>query len=301
VSPQRANGARASHLATLRFPPNAIPNLGMPLKSQSVVQKKKNGGAVAQLGERVVRNDEVTGSIPVSSTISKQRFPDNLPHGWKELLAPIAKESYFSKLADFLKREYMAKKNIYPAQQNILRALQLVDYQNVRVVILGQDPYHGAGQAMGLSFAVPNSLRLKPPSLQNIFKEIESDLNIKVPAGESELTGWAGQGVLLLNAVLTVRANQAFSHRDQGWEIFTDQIIQALNQRTEPIVFLLWGSPAQKKSALITNPQHSILTAPHPSPLSAHRGFLGCKHFSKTNAILKKWGHPPIDWSKICS
>ena len=265
----------------------------MSLKSAKSFLKN---GAVAQLGERVVRNDEVAGSIPASST--KDRFPENLPPGWKSILGEEATKPYFQALTEFLKREYQSKKIIFPARENILRALRELDYENVKVVILGQDPYHGPHQAIGLSFAVPNSLKIKPPSLINIFKEIQEDTEEKIDMTKSDLSGWAHQGVLLLNTVLTVRAAQAFSHRDQGWEVFTDKIISSLNERKEPIVFLLWGSPAQKKAELITNKSHFILRAPHPSPLSAHRGFFGSKHFSKTNEILKKIGKAPIDWAK---
>ena len=188
---------------------------------------------------------------------------------------------------------------VYPARENILRAIQSLDLPDVKVVILGQDPYHGEGQAIGLSFAVPNSLRLKPPSLQNIFKEIRSDLGVAIPEGLSDLSGWVSQGVLLLNSVLTVRADTAFSHREQGWETFTDEIIRALNERETPIILLLWGAAAIKKKALITNPRHSILESPHPSPLSAHRGFLGNRHFSEANAILRKIGREEVRWDRV--
>ncbi|MBN8553990.1 MAG: uracil-DNA glycosylase [Deltaproteobacteria bacterium] len=238
--------------------------------------------------------------MPASSINNSDdsRFPNNLPPGWKKLLAEEATKPYFQSLTEFLKKEYQSKKIIYPARENILRAIRELDYDKVKVVILGQDPYHGPNQAIGLSFAVPNSLKIKPPSLMNIFKEIQSDLEEKIDMSKSDLSGWAHQGVLLLNTVLTVRAAEAFSHREKGWEIFTDKIISSLNERKEPIIFLLWGSPAQKKSELIKNKQHFILKAPHPSPLSAHRGFLGCQHFSKTNSILKKINELSIDWTK---
>jgi len=185
---------------------------------------------------------------------------------------------------------------VFPAQDRILAALQAVDYEDVKVVILGQDPYHGDGQAIGLSFAVPNALRVKPPSLKNIFKEIASDLQCSLDIQKSDLSGWTKQGVLLLNSVLTVRRSEAFSHRDHGWEKFTDRVIQLLNDRKSPIVFLLWGAAAQKKKKLLTNSTHFILEAAHPSPLSAHNGFMGCQHFSKTNQFLKSLGKTPIDW-----
>jgi len=229
-----------------------------------------------------------------------QSFPDNLPPLWRELLKDEVEKGYFKNLTSFLKTEYKAGKKIYPPRPKILRALQLVDYSDVKVVILGQDPYHGDGQATGLSFAVPDQLQPKPPSLINIFKEIEADIGFHWNRKDSELTGWAKQGVLLLNAVLSVRRSQAFSHQNQGWEIFTDTIIQKLNQREHGMIFLLWGSAAQKKACLVTNRQHFILKCAHPSPLSAHRGFIGCKHFSRANRILQEDLHvEPIDWTRI--
>jgi uracil-DNA glycosylase len=227
---------------------------------------------------------------------SESRFPDNLPTGWRAHLAPEAKKDYFQKLTRFLKTEYQSGQAIFPPRERILRALQTVDYDKVKVVILGQDPYHGPGQAIGLCFAVPNELRIKPPSLINIFKEIESDLGKPVDRTKSELSHWSEQGVLLLNTVLTVRRAQAFSHREQGWEDFTDQVIQLLNGRPEPVIFILWGSPARKKKALITGKQHFIIESAHPSPLSAHNGFFGSRPFSKANAILARLGKAPIDW-----
>jgi uracil-DNA glycosylase len=230
------------------------------------------------------------------SSHHSDKFPENLPRGWKSHLAEEKEKDYFRKLTSFLRTETKTGKTIFPSKDHILRALQSLDYEKVKVVILGQDPYHGAGQAVGLSFAVPNSLKRKPPSLQNIFKEIESDLGKKVNPQESELTNWVRQGVLLLNTVLTVREAQAFSHRDQGWENFTDRVIQTLNQRKDPVIFILWGAPARKKKALIDSPPHFIIESAHPSPLSAHHGFLGSRPFSKANAILKKLGKEPIDW-----
>jgi uracil-DNA glycosylase len=270
----------------------------MQLNSANRTDTDKEQGAVAQLGERVVRNDEVAGSIPVCSTNSlRERFPKNLPTEWQKLLQAEASEPYFQNLKEFLQTEYQSKE-VYPAQENIMAALQAVDFDQVRVVILGQDPYHGEGQAIGLSFAVPNCLRPKPPSLKNIFKEIAQDLSCSINTEKSDLSGWTAQGVFLLNTVLTVRKAEAFSHRNRGWEILTDRIIQHLNSRGQPIVFLLWGAAAQKKKALITNPQHFVLEAAHPSPLSAHNGFFGCKHFSKANEALRACGQMPIDWSR---
>jgi uracil-DNA glycosylase len=233
----------------------------------------------------------------------KNRFPDNLPPGWKEKLGGEVSEPYFIQLSRFLKSQYAAqrvtKKKIFPARNAILRGLQSVDYPDVRVLLLGQDPYHGEGQAIGLSFAVPNDFFPKPPSLQNIFKEIKSDLGVEIPRDRSDLTGWARQGVLLLNAVLTVQESQPGSHQGQGWETFTDKVIRCLNDRESPVIFLLWGNYARKKKLLITNARHFVLEGPHPSPLSASRGFFGCRHFSKANAILtEKIGVSPIQWDR---
>lgn len=234
-------------------------------------------------------------------TPSAKSFPDNLPRGWHAHLAGEKDKDYFRSLTGFLKQEYAKKQSVYPPRPLILKALQAVDYDQVKVVILGQDPYHGAHQAIGLSFAVPNELKPKPPSLQNIFKEIASDLKVDMAGKGSDLSGWVDQGVLLLNTVLTVRASQAFSHRDKGWEHFTDQVIRQLNDREKPVVFILWGAPARKKKALITNKRHFILESAHPSPLSANGGFFGSRPFSRANAILEKLGEKPIDWSKTSS
>lgn len=231
--------------------------------------------------------------------MSAKSFPENLPPAWRERLAPEAGKDYFKRLTRFLVSEHRSGARIFPVKENVLRAVQSIDLPDVKVVILGQDPYHGDGQAIGLSFAVPNALFPKPPSLQNIFKEIRDDLGVAIPEGQSDLSGWVAQGVLLLNAVLTVRAHQAFSHRDQGWETFTDEIIRALDAQSSPIVFLLWGSAAQKKKLLIRNSRHFILESAHPSPLSAHRGFLGNRHFSKANALLRKAGRGEIRWERV--
>ncbi|MEY3902262.1 MAG: hypothetical protein RL189_1568 [Pseudomonadota bacterium] len=219
---------------------------------------------------------------------------ESLAQGWQAVLGGVFSSPELQKLKAFLAREWSSSAVVYPSREDIFRALRLVDYSNVRVVILGQDPYHGADQANGLAFAVHRGIKL-PPSLKNIFKEIASDLCTQIPHG-STLEGWAAQGVLLLNTVLTVRAGEAFSHRGQGWEVFTEEVVSALNQRSEPVVFILWGAPAHKKEALITNPRHFVLKAAHPSPLSAHRGFFGCAHFSKTNKFLSAQGLTPVDW-----
>jgi uracil-DNA glycosylase len=233
---------------------------------------------------------------------TRDRFPENLPPTWREKLGGEVSETYFVELTRFLKSQYEAKKNIFPPRDKVLRALQAMDYPDVRVVILGQDPYHGPGQAIGLSFAVPNELFPKPPSLQNIFKEIKSDLGIEIPKGNSDLSGWAQQGVLLLNAVLTVEESKAGAHQGKGWEIFTDKIIRHLNERDRPVIFILWGNYARQKKTLITNSRHFVIEGPHPSPLSASRGFFGCRHFSKANEILvNKIGSAPIDWGRTVS
>ncbi|MEO5667698.1 MAG: uracil-DNA glycosylase [Bdellovibrionota bacterium] len=231
-------------------------------------------------------------------TSREAQFPDNLPPGWRARLAPEKDKDYFKRLVNFLNSERRANAKVYPDSSQILRALQKLDFDDVRVVILGQDPYHGAGQAIGLSFAVPSSLKPKPPSLVNIFKEIASDLKVEVDVSKSELSGWVAQGVLLLNTVLTVRAGEAFSHRDKGWETFTDKVISELGARKTPLVFILWGAAAQKKKALIVNKEHLILESPHPSPLSSHRGFFGSKPFSKSNDWLKHRRQEPIDWTR---
>ena len=206
---------------------------------------------------------------------------------------------FFKKLNAFLDAEYRDLKVIYPDSQNIMLALEEVDLPQVKVVIIGQDPYHGAGQATGLSFAVPNLLKPKPPSLKNIFKELESDLGRKLPEGKSDLRGWVAQGVLLLNTVFTVEEGKPLSHRDQGWEEFTDYVIGILNEREKPMVFVLWGSHAQKLKCKIDSSKHIILETPHPSPLSAYRGFFGSRIFSQINESLERLGWGPMDWQRI--
>ena len=217
----------------------------------------------------------------------------HIGNSWDEILKDEFKKEYYLKLRQFLKEEYHTK-TIYPDMNNIFNALRYTAYEDVKAVILGQDPYHGPNQAHGLCFSVQKGVA-PPPSLQNIFKELSSDLGIEIPK-TGELTPWTKQGVMLLNTVLTVRAGQANSHKGMGWEIFTDRVIEILNQREKPIVFLLWGTPAKAKAKLITNPNHYILSAVHPSPLSAYNGFFGCRHFSKTNEILRSLGEEEIDW-----
>ena len=212
---------------------------------------------------------------------------------WQEVLQTEFDKPYFENLVGFVKQEY-ASNTIFPPAGQIFNAFNTCPFNNVKVVILGQDPYHGPGQAHGLCFSVNDGIQF-PPSLQNIFKEITSDLGIPAPK-TGNLTRWAEQGVLLLNATLTVRASQAGSHQGKGWEEFTDAVIKTISEKAENVVFILWGSYAIKKKALINASKHCILTAPHPSPLSSYRGFFGCKHFSQTNTYLTSKGKTPINW-----
>ncbi len=218
----------------------------------------------------------------------------NIGNEWDELLKGEFEKEYYLKLREFLKREYFTYQ-IYPNMYDIFNALKYTSYSDVKAVIIGQDPYHGPGQAHGLCFSVQKGVAI-PPSLQNMYKELYSDLGI-TPANHGYLKKWADNGVLMMNAVLTVRGGQANSHRNMGWEIFTDRVIELLNNREQPIVFILWGNNAKQKMKLITNPNHLILQAAHPSPLSAFNGFFGCKHFSKTNDFLSSHGIEPIDWA----
>ena len=211
---------------------------------------------------------------------------------WDKVLEPQFKLEYFKKLGIFVKSEYKHKV-IFPPYENIFDALRFTDYDEVKVVILGQDPYHGLGEAHGLSFSVKKGVRM-PPSLQNIFKELYTDLNVK--RTDSDLTDWAKEGVLLLNSIMTVEKDKPLSHKDKGWEIFTDNIIKALNDRSDPVIFILWGSYARSKKVLITNPKHKIIESAHPSPLSAHRGFFGSKPFSKENNYLRQMNKNEIKW-----
>lgn len=220
-----------------------------------------------------------------------------IPEAWRPALEDVVTSRPLRALGGFLRAEEAAGKTIFPPAGSRLAALALTPLPDVRVVILGQDPYHGPGQAHGLAFSVRRGVPI-PPSLLNIFKEQEADLGIPRPA-HGCLESWAQSGVLLLNAVLTVEAGQAGSHQGKGWELFTDAAIRAVAERNTPCVYLLWGSHARSKAALIRDTStgaHLILEAPHPSPLSAHRGFLGCRHFSKANAFLEKHGASPIDW-----
>lgn len=212
---------------------------------------------------------------------------------WLEALQGEFKKPYYKTLFETVKKEYQTRK-IFPPADQIFEAYHRTPLDKVKVVILGQDPYHGDGQAHGMCFSVRPEVEI-PPSLVNIYKELESDLGCKIP-NHGYLEKWAKQGVLLLNTVLTVRAHEANSHRNIGWEEFTDATIRVLNQQDRPIVFILWGKPAQTKKKMLTNPKHLVLEAPHPSPLSAYRGFFGSRPFSQTNAFLEKNGVEPIDW-----
>ena len=216
-----------------------------------------------------------------------------IQNDWLAPLSPEFKKPYYANLYKKIREEY-ASTQIFPPSDEIFTAFELTPLAEVKVVIIGQDPYHGDGQAHGLCFSVKPDIET-PPSLVNIYKELNSDLGCYIP-NNGYLTKWAKQGVLMLNTVLTVRAHQANSHRGIGWEEFTDAAIRILNEQDRPIVYLLWGKPAQMKKTMLNNPKHLILEAPHPSPLSAYRGFFGCQHFSKTNAFLTENGLTPIDW-----
>lgn len=216
---------------------------------------------------------------------------------WSEVLAAELQSDYISQLEARLALEWSGEPCVYPEKNSILRALKCTPWHHVRVVIMGQDPYHGEKQANGLAFAVNQGVR-PPPSVRNIFKELSADVGLATPTSAT-LIGWAHQGVLLLNSILTVRANEPLSHAGWGWERFTEAIMRALNEHPDPIVFMLWGAPAQKKAAWIKNSRHLVLHAAHPSPLSAYRGFFGCKHFSRANDFLSKSGRKPVQWELI--
>lgn len=220
---------------------------------------------------------------------------DQLTNSWKAILATEQQQTYYQNLQSFLTEQYK-QETVYPKKEHIFNTLQLTDYDAVKVVILGQDPYHGPNQAHGLSFSVEQGQKI-PPSLKNMMKELQQDIGCDLP-DDGDLSDWARQGVLLLNTVLTVQAGRANSHKGQGWEQFTDAIIEKLAERNKPIVFILWGKPAQSKRKIIEQKsnKHIILEAPHPSPLSAHRGFFGSKPYSKANAALITIGQKPIDW-----
>ncbi|MEP6712087.1 MAG: uracil-DNA glycosylase [Ferruginibacter sp.] len=217
---------------------------------------------------------------------------------WKNVLKDEFGKTYFQQIVTFLKTEKSLGKIIYPPGPLIFNAFNQTPFDKVKVVILGQDPYHGAGQAHGLSFSVPNGIK-PPPSLVNIFKEIYNDIGIEMPVAYGNLTSWANKGVLLLNAALTVRAGEPFSHAKYGWADFTDAVITKISEEKKQVVFLLWGKFAQEKQALIDETKHYVLKAAHPSPFSADKGFFGCKHFSKTNQLLMQNGLEPVDWKLL--
>lgn len=217
-----------------------------------------------------------------------------IQNDWLSALQPEFKKSYYGELYRFIKNEYSTH-IIYPPADDIFNAFHFTPLSKVKVVLLGQDPYHNENQAHGLSFSVLPEQQEIPPSLQNIYKELHDDLGCSIPR-HGYLKKWAEQGVLLLNTVLTVRAHEANSHQGRGWEKFTDAVLQAVNAQDRPIVYFLWGKPAQAKRPMLTNPRHLVLMAPHPSPLSAYRGFFGCRHFSKANEFLVAHGEKPVDW-----
>jgi uracil-DNA glycosylase len=216
---------------------------------------------------------------------------------WDNYIGEEFSKDYYKRLRVFLKNEY-ATQRVYPDMYDIFNALKYTPFSSVKAIILGQDPYHGVGQAHGFCFSVKEGVKI-PPSLQNIYKEMADDLNIEITTKNGTLTEWAKEGVLLLNTTLTVREGRPLSHVKQGWETFTDAVIKSLNEKEEPVVFILWGSNARSKKQLITNKKHLILEAPHPSPLSAYNGFFGCRHFSLANKFLEKNGITPINWGAI--
>ncbi|CAM3137773.1 uracil-DNA glycosylase [Filibacter tadaridae] len=223
--------------------------------------------------------------------LDKIRFKND----WDTVLKNEFNKPYYVELHAFLTKEY-EERTIYPQKEELWTAFKLTPFNDVKVVILGQDPYHGHGQAHGLSFSVKPGVKI-PPSLRNLFKELETDMGCPLPE-TGTLTGWASQGVLMLNTVLTVREGEAHSHRGQGWETFTDELIHKLSKREKPIIFILWGRPAQLKKKHIDTSRHAIIESVHPSPLSAHRGFIGSRPYSQTNQILESWNEAPIDWCK---
>ncbi len=239
-------------------------------------------------------NHDACRMLPVNPLLGKVRDMAGITNDWLPALESEFRQPYYRQLYTFVQREYQTKV-VYPPAEDIFNALHLTPLAKVKVVILGQDPYHEPGQAHGLCFSVLPSQQTLPPSLVNIYKELHDDVGCRMP-DNGYLVHWAEQGVLMLNTVLTVRAHAANSHKGQGWEQFTDAILRAVNEQDRPIVFMLWGSQAQAKIPMLTNPRHLILRAPHPSPLSAYRGFFGCGHFSKCNRFLTENGAAPIDW-----
>ncbi|XP_057214193.1 uracil DNA glycosylase a isoform X2 [Triplophysa rosa] len=268
-------------------------------KDDAKKQKKESSDVISSPSpspeqlERIAKNK----AAALVRLNSHQHVPDGIGESWKKALNREFGKEYFKSLMSFVGEE-RKKHTIYPPPHEVFTWTQMCDLKDVKVVILGQDPYHGPNQAHGLCFSVQRPVP-PPPSLINMFKELASDIEGFEQPGHGNLTGWAKQGVLLLNAVLTVRAHQANSHKDKGWEMFTDAVVQWLNANSQGLVFILWGSYAQKKGAVINKKRHHVLQAVHPSPLSAHRGFFGCKHFSKTNELLTKSGKEPVDWKAL--
>ncbi|XP_041643458.1 uracil DNA glycosylase a isoform X2 [Cheilinus undulatus] len=242
--------------------------------------------------ERIARNKKAA-----LEKLASAQTPPGFGESWRKSLSAEFGKPYFKQLMNFVSEE-RKRHTVYPPTEDVFTWTQTCNIRDVKVVILGQDPYHGPNQAHGLCFSVKRPVP-PPPSLENMYKELVSDIEGFQHPGHGDLTGWAKQGVLLLNAVLTVRAHQANSHKDKGWETFTDAVVQWLSNNLEGVVFMLWGSYAQKKGAAINRKRHHILQAVHPSPLSAHRGFFGCKHFSKANELLKKSGKAQIDWKAL--
>uniref|UniRef100_A0A8C2YYE5 Uracil-DNA glycosylase n=1 Tax=Cyclopterus lumpus TaxID=8103 RepID=A0A8C2YYE5_CYCLU len=242
--------------------------------------------------DRIARNKEAA-----LEKLSSAQAPPGFGGSWREGLSEQFGKPYFKRLMTFVSEE-RKRYTVYPPAEDVFTWTQTCDIRDVKVVILGQDPYHGPNQAHGLCFSVKRPVR-PPPSLENMYKELVSDIEGFQHPGHGDLTAWSKQGVLLLNAVLTVRGHQANSHKDKGWETFTDAVVQWLSNNLEGLVFMLWGAYAQKKGAAIDRKRHHILQAVHPSPLSCHRGFFGCKHFSKANELLKKSGKSPINWTEL--
>ncbi|XP_049907904.1 uracil DNA glycosylase a isoform X1 [Epinephelus moara] len=270
-----------------------------------IVQKKQKSSAVGpepsspppaplspeQL-DRIARNKQAA-----IQKLASAQTPPGFGEGWRKELSAEFGKPYFKRLMNFVSEE-RKRHTVYPPAEQVFSWTQMCDIRDVKVVILGQDPYHGPNQAHGLCFSVKRPVH-PPPSLENMYKELVSDIEGFEHPGHGDLTGWSQQGVLLLNAVLTVRAHQANSHKDQGWETFTDAVVHWLSNNLEGLVFMLWGSYAQKKGAAINRKRHHVLQTVHPSPLSAHRGYFGCGHFSKANELLKKSGKAPINWKAL--
>ncbi|XP_056313078.1 uracil DNA glycosylase a isoform X1 [Danio aesculapii] len=264
------------------------------ISSQVKKQKLESGNGAPLSPEQLER---IAKNKKAALERLQNAAPDGIGESWRKALNAEFERSYFKSLMSFVGEE-RKKHTVYPPPHQVFTWTQTCDIKDVKVVILGQDPYHGPNQAHGLCFSVQRPVP-PPPSLLNIFKELASDIEGFVQPDHGDLTGWANQGVLLLNAVLTVRAHQANSHKDKGWETFTDAVVHWLSSNMQGLVFILWGAYAQKKGAAINKKQHHVLQAVHPSPLSAHRGFFGCKHFSKANELLKKSGKKPIDWKAL--